>query len=521
MGKNCKQEPLSQAKRDEILQGVEQEDIEVITDDEVQVPQDAEAIRKDMERMKAEREALKKQAEEVQKGLKMAEEQELLKEWQKMKDDLDKMHQLVEDQQAKLINFQSKFQDLEVKDNESNTEQDKNQSGMTPVNPAQPPPVAQQPHSVQYQPGALGQNAPVYMMHGQAQSMPGQSFSFVSPVPAQSTVQQPVVYPPGGPATGITPSSLGQVHPVPVAQASSHGHPPVFKVPTTPAPRTPSTPVDPSLQVYANAMAGQYAQSTAPQPGVASQAASGIDMARVFADNPQLAAACGMSTQPSTDQGKCLAEQYIYKPQYKTVDRPSYYDFIHGAMRMMKTRLLQDHLPIDDFLSYYEYIACLATQYRWHAVYDVHVSHVAEIENKRKKWCDPVDANLKERYCNAGSHLPDKDARPTRRDIPRGSRDHKRGGGPGDRGGDVEYFTKSRSASASSGWKPTCDLFNKNPYSCTFDPCRYRHECSDCESRGIRAPHSKSFCENVYSGNRSGTHAQSGQHNGQAGVSGR
>ena len=521
MGAKCKQTPLSVEERKKVVEGVDQQDIEEIVDDDL-VPETPEALRAELDRMRREKEALKKQQEDVQKGLKAAEEQELLNEWKQMKEEITQMHQLVEGQQAKLINMQTKLQEFENqdknrdKDNKASNETENPQStGHTPqtTTVTQTMPVIQLP----------GQTPAYYGLAGQPQAVPGQQYG---------TFGQPLVYPPGlapvapGQASipravpGVSPVLPGQVQPVPGARAAvTAGQQPVFMVPVSPAPRTPSTPMDPSLQVYARALAGQYSQPTSTQAAPTGAAVASTEQSQVFNDFPQLAAACGIPTIQSDDQGKCLAEQYIYKPQYKTVDRPNYYEFIHGALRMMKTRLTQDHLPIDDFLTYYEYIACLATQYRWHSVYDVHASHVAEIENKRKKWSDPVETNLKEKYCNAGSHLPDKEQRPTRRDIPRGSRDHKRGGGPGDRYQESDYYQKSRSASASMGWKPTCDLFNRNPYSCTFDPCRYRHECSECEVRGVKAPHSKAFCESAYTFNKSSS--QSGQNNGQAGGGGR
>ena len=503
----CKQEPLSPHKRARVIEGVYQADIEIITEDDA-VPESSDAMRQDMERIRKEKEELKKQAEKVKEGLKQAEEQQLAMEWKEMKEELDKMHQLVEGQQAQLVNMQTKIQEFENKDRGDKD----NSATNNPLEPGQPHSSQPVPVIQQQQPAA-GKSQVIYVMSNQGQLVPVQ-------VPCSPAV--PSAAPGSSVIPGASPAPLGQVQSVPVSPSPGLGQPSVFKVPVAPAPRTPSTPLDPSHLVYANAIAGQYAQSPISS-GNAAQGAVGLDPARVFTENPQLAAACGIaSTHNESEQGKCLAEQYIYKPQYKTVEKPSYYEFMHGALRMMKTRLLQDHLPIDDFITYYEYIACLATQFRWHSVYDVHASHVGEIENKRKKWSDPVDTNLKEKYCNAGSHLPDKETRPTRRDIPRGSRDHRRGGGLGDRDSDRDHYVKSRSASAStsSAWKPTCDLFNRNPYSCTFDPCRYRHVCSECEVRGITAPHSKAFCElaNPSSGR---SYSQPGQNNAQAGPTNR
>ena len=46
----------------------------------------------------------------------------------------------------------------------------------------------------------------------------------------------------------------------------------------------------------------------------------------------------------------------------------------------MSHRLLKEHKPIDDYLRYYESLSCLATSYKWSAVYDVHTAHTYEIE---------------------------------------------------------------------------------------------------------------------------------------------
>ena len=42
----------------------------------------------------------------------------------------------------------------------------------------------------------------------------------------------------------------------------------------------------------------------------------------------------------------------------------------------------------------------------------------------------------------------------------------------------------------------TCNLFNDDPYSCTFgENCNFRHDCSICDMRGVVAKHPKVYCE--------------------------
>ena len=461
-GKNCKQKPLTQQQKDELLQNVNREDIEIISDD-TNPPGSAEELRAELERMRLEKEKLKQQTEKTDEEVKKAEEVELLKQWTKMKEEMNAMLGVLEDKQAQLVNIQTRVQELDKE---------------VPVTNGAPPTV---PATVQ------------------------------PPVPGVTTTLDPVsrqAYPAHpGPSPGVAAPQT-----------------PVFKVPTAPAPRTPSAHVslDPSLHVYAGALAAQSPVASSHTAANVADQAAGWDPAKIFAENPQLAAACGITgASTSSAQGKCLAEHYIYKSHSREKERPSYYDFIHGALRMMKTRLIKNHLPIDDFLVYYEYIACLATQYRWHAVYDVHCGHVADIDDKLKTWANPVDQHLKEKFCNAAAALPDKETRPARRDVPRGV--GRRDGSSRDRDSDRDVFRGQRSlsaSSASSGYRPTCDLFNREPFSCTFTPCKYRHECSDCEKRGIKASHSRAYCEGLYPIRGQGYGGQAGQNNGQAGAGG-
>ena len=449
MGKNCKQEPLTPAQKAEVLKGVQQEDIEVISEDLSAPPEGVEDIQAEIERMRLEKERMQKQAKDAEQEVKRAQEEELVKQWQKMKEEMNQMMNVLEAQQANLVNIRSRVMELD------NSPQSQNPQ-VTPAGPGQQPPAT---------------------------------------------------------VTATTPANPSVFSPAPSAVPGlSTPSAPVFKVPTHPAPRTPVAPLDPSLQVYAGALAGHPAVSPAPS---ALGQPHGASPAKILAENPQLAAACGITAASSTESapGKCLAEQFIYKSHSKDKDRPSYYDFIHGALRMMKTKLIQNHLPIDDFLVYYEYIACLATQYRWHAVYDVHTAHVADIEDKMKKWSDPVDSHLKDKYCNAGAALPEP--RQSRHDVPRAA-GHRRDM-PRD-SVDRESFRGHRAMSAGAQYRPTCDLFNRDPYSCTFNPCKYRHECSVCEERGVKAFHAKAFCEsaNPFRGQSHNSHlGQSGQSGGQ------
>ena len=521
-GSKCKLTPLTQKEKEDLLETLKQEsgdtevEIELVEDDDAsENPKskegEKESVADRVRKLREQKEQLIEQNNKVAESLKSAEEKDQLLELRMLEEEVQKLYGSLEDGQAKLVVAQSSIEDRQ-----------KQLASPSPAAPKAPTPatVIQPPMPVhpQFQAQSPGMWYPGYLPHGA-----------YGAYPAFPGANVPLPGPPGQ-VPGAAPAN----------QASAQH---VFKTPAVPPlPGTASTPttpanaavspahlfpaqqaLDPSMQVYARAITGQYGpqvqpSSNSPHISPAAPGAQGVDMAKLLADNPGLAAACGYNgnnlpashSQGKSDKSDNIAENFMYKFEVREKDRPTYYDFMHGALRMMKIRLTQDHLPIDDYLKYYEYLASMTTQYKWHSVYDMHVAHCYEIEVKRKTWADPIDPELKDRCLNAGSSLhrgePRSGARPRDRDG-----DSKGTGGSSSR--DSSRSSSSHRGGRSGhtkGYTPTCDLFNEDPDNCTFPNCKFRHECSECEHRGKKAAHSASYCEYTRGHRAAGATSQSG-----------
>ena len=215
--------------------------------------------------------------------------------------------------------------------------------------------------------------------------------------------------------------------------------------------------------------------------------------------NPLLAAACGGNQganqgnqRPFTD-GKSVPETFIYKPGVTSSnDRISFYDFMQGVFRMLMLRLLDDGLPIDDRLVYFESIAAFATNYRWSAVFELHQVLSEEVRNGRRRWDDPIPQTLITKYLNADTLIHDRnagDSRKSRKDSV------KRDGANRERVKDSD----------SSRERGTCHKFNENVTGCPYgSACKFNHICSECEKRGVEAKHPAFACPYKGSGGGGG-----------------
>ena len=211
------------------------------------------------------------------------------------------------------------------------------------------------------------------------------------------------------------------------------------------------------------------------------------DIHEVINRNPLLAAACGDTTRKEQTDGKSMPEQFAYKDGVtSTAERISFYDFMHGAFRLLNLRLNYDHKPIDDRIVYFENLALCATTYKWSACYKLHCALMEQIQGGTRKWDDSIPSLLSHKYLNADEFIRE-----------RGSGEKKP---PKEHKGNNQKSEGGNSREKESG---TCDDFNEKEYGCNFgNKCRFHHECSECKKKGIRASHPAMYCKIITGSNK-------------------
>ena len=394
---------------------------------------------------------------------------------------LDALAVAMENEQATLVNLQSEL--------------------ASPANPGIIPPVTSVPATTVSPTQPTGLPA--------ASSAPLVNPARAHP-PASAVTNTPTfpVYPSPVMSIGSAASLTGQAPPTPtyaplapalgtIGAGSQRDGP--FVVPTNPAPASTNQGAayfDPARQVYVDAITGQY-RGTLParQPGATA--------AQLVHDYPALAAATGFggiaaAAQPEKKEeteyttGKSSAEQFIFKPPVKDRDKPSFYEFIHGALKMMRYRVQYDKKPVLEYLVYYERLANLACQYKWWSVYDLHTCLAEAVKDERASWGDEIATTDVHRYCKERDQLnTDSDpgeGRRARRDLPRHNRRRD-----SDRSDSNSHSRDSRDGfSRKDG---LCIKYNKEPTGCPWgDSCQFFHRCSECDRSGIREAHPALWC---------------------------
>ena len=198
-----------------------------------------------------------------------------------------------------------------------------------------------------------------------------------------------------------------------------------------------------------------------------------------------LAAIASVAKKPSaSDQGKCLPENYIIKAtdSIKVDEKLSYYEFVHGLMRFLYSKHVEEGKPISDYLWYYNEIATYAVSYKWYNVYKLHLACINDMDlGFRKGWGDPIRQSLIDKHCNSSTILPDKEARSDSQ-----SRDGRRKQG-GRREGDHDRHSPSRGGSVGHKKNKTCDQYNENENGCNFGKrCQFLHLCDKCFRKGVQ-----------------------------------
>ena len=322
-----------------------------------------------------------------------------------------------------------------------------------------------------------------------------------APSPGVPLGQQPAVNPYTQAALNTTPTPTYTMPPT-----SQRDGPFVRPAPPPPLPANYLAYLDPAQQVYARASVSQYGV----QPAVAQPRPPGATAARLLQDNPGLAAAAGgwpgipadvpvpgvdsnadgkKNPGPQT-HGKSVAENFIYKAAAKEKDRPTFYEFIHGALRLIKYRVKHDKESAIEHITYYERLCNLACQYRWHAVFDLHTYWSNEVEEERASWDEEIPGTDIARYCHgyaqvhAPSSVVDGESRKHRKDSVRNrNRDN------------IDRSDRSGSSSDSGIKDGLCRRFNKEPGGCRFGAdCKFFHRCSECDARGEREVHPAIWC---------------------------
>ena len=255
------------------------------------------------------------------------------------------------------------------------------------------------------------------------------------------------------------------------------------------------------------ASTGQYRglNADARQPGATA--------AQLIAEYPALAAATGgipvAAARPAEEEkheytsGKSTAENYIFKPPVKEKDKPSYYEFIHGALKMMRYRVQYDEKPVLEYLVYYEKIANLACQYKWWSVYDLHQCLAEDVRENRSRWDAEIATTDIHRYCKERDQVPTAyesgESRKSRRDSHRNNRSRD------DRSESHSHSRESNSR-ARDGTTGVCRKYNKEPGGCSFgDSCQFDHKCAECDRVGLKEIHPAMWCPRTAGGAGGGT----------------
>ena len=253
--------------------------------------------------------------------------------------------------------------------------------------------------------------------------------------------------------------------------------------------------LDPAQQVYAQASVGQYGV----QPAVAQPRPPGATAARLMQENPGLAAAAGcyagapaLAAEPNPPggqtSGKSVAENFIYKAVAKEKDRPTFYEFIHGALRLIKYRIKYDKKSALEHIIYYERLCNLACQYRWHAVFDLHTYWSNEVEEERASWDEEIPGTDIARYCHGYDQVraPQSDEPESRKNRKNSVRNRSR-----------DNVDRADRSSSDGGQirEGLCRRYNKDPAGCRFGGnCQFHHRCSECDARGLKEVHPAMWC---------------------------
>ena len=456
-GKNCKLVPLSEDEKLRVLEQIEKAE------------RDEQEKLKNLEESELDKQLAELQAKKAQVEADEKKQQELLKtqeeslrkkqkaeELVRLQQEMNMVLSRVEDVQARLVIVSSEL------DKSPESEPVSAASATTPA----PAPVATLPVTTTAIPVVPAATLPAGVPASPAQLMP----------PPATTAVPVARAPPGFPQQ---PPSTVSVNPLTGA-------------------------LDPSMQIYANALAAQAQAQTAVPTGTdnaANNGALGATALQLMQENPYLAAAAGIQQlhlQKKRDEGKLIAENFVNKGM-KDRDKLTYKEFIHGALKMIMRRVKYENKPVLDLLVYYERLANFACQFPWPAVLDYHEYMTNEVVEERKSWATPVEFEDA-----VGLLTGDKGfKRPAGSDGDR-SRDRRPHGGGGRyrpasvSGGERHndgYRDRGYRSMSADGDRPICKKYNGEMTGCDFGKrCQYRHECSDCENRGVVACHPALWC---------------------------
>ena len=498
-GKDCKLVPLSEEQRLALWREVEKEllekqgTVEEDSDELSETNADLEATLQDL--LNKEKDLLAKRAAQEEQ-IRMHEAQLARKkareEIERVKARLSSLSDAMESEQAKLINLQSEL----VADPVVVTSVPTNGTSIATNVPAQ----TSAPASL---PGPVTLVSPLSLPPGQP-ALSAASYSGPSLVPAY---QSPVMSLQN--ATSLT----GLATPTPTFASSAPAQNTIgsvtqrdgpFVIPAPPAQTLANQQlasyVDPARQVYAQAATGQY-RGMASYTQAARQ--PGATAAQLIQDYPALAAATGgvpvIAAKPQQPEepsqyttGKSTAENYIFKPPVKDTDKPNFYEFMHGAIKMMRYRVQYDKQPVLEYLIYYERLANLACQYKWHSVYDLHQVLSEAVKDNRARWDDEVSTTDVHRYCKERDQVQRSEQSEHRKSR---NESFRRGKGREDR-------SSSRSDSENRSRDPAdgkggdlCRNYNKEATGCNFGgSCQFFHRCSVCDQLGLKEFHPALWC---------------------------
>ena len=319
------------------------------------------------------------------------------------------------------------------------------------------------------------------------------------------------------PAAGKSTPGVNKATPSLVDGASAAAQQPLLdhggaRPKTRAAPVSPLTvpPVTMPAPLYSSVVQGldpalaAYAQAAAAAAGAGAGARTPVVVQHAVPADPVPRGAAAAVGSNRRMEGKCLPEHYVLKPadRFRDESRVNYYDFVYGLLRFLYVQYIENGEPISDQLKYYVQIANLACQYKWSAVYDVHLATVNEMEiNDKESWGDPISADIVHRYCNFNSNLPVDDRsgvfgdRRSRRDNPRrGSRRDDRDNSEGwtrevGRGG------RSRRINMGENSDKVCTMYNVKQTGCHYgSDCKFQHICVDCYKLGEKAHHPALWC---------------------------
>ena len=476
-GANCTLPPLSDSERQAVINALQdkEESVEPHTsgaegsgatgiDSEYQAK--IQDLLKEQEKLELQR---KQTLDAINIEEKVRKEKQAEKYIAELQAKLDATKATLEDEQAKLINLRSENQ--------------------LPASAPNLAPIVTQPGpqvTMAAPPAASGVD-PVYTVAdsiapGVAASVPGLTSTIPGVHRAPVTNQAPVV------------AHVAAPRPPPgFSMIANPSDSPVFS-PTITSPGI----LDPSLQVYANALASSCGATAGSVPAPAAEnQALGATALQLIKDNPLLAAACGMKEDRAAADGKWVAENFVFKV-LKDKDKPNYAEFINGAFRMLQRRI-KEKKSVDNFINYYEALSGFAVLYKWPAVLELHESLSKNAEIGSRMLTDPINFSDAYAFLHARSMLPDRqsdyDSRVSRRE---GGRMHRRR----DRGpSDFDSESDDRRPLFHHRANRICIMFNTKSDGCYYGKeCKYMHACALCAERNVTAYHSALVCRLTGSG---------------------